>query len=148
MKTIIVYESTHHGNTKKLADAIKNAYNDVDIVGYEQASGELLEKYDLIGLASGIAFCKFYKGITAFAEKELPAGKNVFFLYTCGNNSIDFSENIRGIAEKKGCKTLGSYGCKGFDSYGPFKLIGGINKNHPTADEISGAVKFYSDIIK
>lgn len=147
MKTIIIYESTHHGNTKKLADAIKARYSEVDVVGYEEASRELLEKYDVIGLASGIAFGKFYNGITEFAENKLPSGKKVFFLYTCGKNSKDFSADIRKTAESKGCKSLGSYGCHGFDTYGPFKLIGGLNKNHPTADEISGAVKFYSGII-
>ena len=33
--------------------------------------------------------------------------------------------------------------CKGFDTYGPFKLVGGIKKGHPTQTEINGAVKFF-----
>lgn len=147
MKTVIVYESTHHGNTKKLIDAIK-AQNEVDVIGYEKADKELLEQYDVIGFASGIAFSKFYKGITATAQNELPANKKVFFIYTCGKNSRDYSAQIRKIAEESGCVSLGSYGCTGFDTYGPFKLIGGINKNHPDADEIQGAVNFYSQLVK
>lgn len=42
------------------------------------------------------------------------------------------------IAEQKHCCCLGSYGCKGYDTYGPFGLIGGINKNHPDDQEIQG----------
>lgn len=147
MKTAIIYESTHHGNTKKLVDAIA-AKHDVDVIGFEQADKAKLEEYDIIGLASGIAYGKFYKGITEAAKGFLSNGKKVFFLYTCGKNSRDYSENIRGIAEARGCVSLGSYGCTGFDTYGPFKLIGGLNKNHPDADEIKAAVDFFEKITK
>lgn len=145
MKTAIVYESTHQGNTKKLLDAIaqKHEVALIDVTGTENIS---LEEYDVIGFASGIAFGKFYKKITEVAETKLPAGKKVFFIYSCGNNSKDFSKNIREIAERKNCVSLGTYGCKGYDTYGPFGLIGGINKNHPDEQEIADAVKFYEEL--
>lgn len=41
---------------------------------------------------------------------------------------------------------LGVYGCRGFDTFGPFKLIGGIAKGHPTQNEIDGAVEFYGSL--
>lgn len=145
MKTAIIYESTHHGNTKKLLDAIAQKHEVVliDVTGTENIS---LEEYDVIGFASGVAFGKFYKKITEVAETKLPAGKKVFFIYSCGNNSKDFSKNIREIAERKNCVSLGTYGCKGYDTYGPFGLIGGINKNHPDEQEIADAVKFYEEL--
>lgn len=145
MKTAIVYESTHQGNTKKLLDAIaqKHEVALIDVTGTENIS---LEEYDVIGFASGVAFGKFYKKITEVAETKLPAGKKVFFIYSCGNNSKDFSKNIREIAERKNCVSLGTYGCKGYDTYGPFGLIGGINKNHPDEQEIADAVKFYEEL--
>lgn len=142
MKTVIVYESTHHGNTKKLLDAIAEKH-EVTLVDAVTEHSLSLEEYDVIGFASGIAFGKFYKKITAAAEKYLPENKKVFFIYSCGNNSKDLSAHIRGIAEKKNCVSLGSYGCKGYDTYGPFGLIGGINKNHPDEKEIADAVSFY-----
>lgn len=141
MKTLIIYESTHHGNTKKLCDAIAAAERDVDLL--EVGRGEIpWEEYDCVGFASGIAFSKFYPAITKAAQ-SIPAGKKVFFLYTCGKNSRDFSEQLAGIVKDRGCTALGSYGCKGFDTYGPFKLIGGINKDHPDQAERDGAVEFY-----
>ena len=33
--------------------------------------------------------------------------------------------------------------CLGYDTFGPFKLVGGIAKGHPTEAEIKGAVEFY-----
>ena len=41
---------------------------------------------------------------------------------------------------------MGRYGCLGFDTFGPFKPVGGIAEGHPTEDEISGAVRFYESL--
>ena len=94
MSTAIVYYSQHHGNTKKLLDAIK-----------------------------------------------------VFGIYTCGNPSDKYTKEIKSIVNEKGCKWIGEYGCQGFDTFGPFKLVGGIAKDHPTEDEIAGAVHFYETLL-
>ena len=37
----------------------------------------------------------------------------------------------------------GGYLCCGYDTYGPFKIIGGLKKGHPTEKEIQDAVDFY-----
>lgn len=146
MKTIIVYESTHHGNTKKLVDAIC-AKCGIPAVSIENASGVDFAQYDTIGIASGIAFGKFYKATEAFASDKLPEGKSVFFLYTCGANDNDkFANHITKTVKGKGCKVLGTYHCTGFDTFGPFRLVGGIAKGHPSEDEINGAVKFYESL--
>ena len=147
LKTAIIYESTHHGNTKKLIQAISDKHG-VVLIDVNSAAAADLEQYDVIGLASGIAFGKFYEKITEFAKNSLPNGKKVFFIYTCGRNSKNFSQNIKGIAESRGCVSLGSYGCKGYDTYGPFKLVGGINKQNPNIDEINGAVEFFEKIMQ
>lgn len=140
MKVIIVFESTHHGNTKKLVDAIA-AKNEVDLVDATEADSVNYESYDMIGFASGAAYGKFYKKVTSLAL-SVPSGKKVFFIYSCGKNNKDYSESIRMTLEKKGCIFLGSYGCSGYDTYGPLKLVGGINKGHPDESEIRGAVDF------
>lgn len=146
MKTAILYESYHHGNTKKICEAIGQKY-EVTLI---DARGNVddLEKYDLIGIASGAAYGKFYKTITDVTRNKLPQNKNVFFIYTCGRLSKDYSEEVKKIASEKNCNILGTYGCKGYDTYGPLKLIGGINKENPTEDEINAAIKFYEDILK
>ncbi|MCR5674581.1 MAG: hypothetical protein K6G16_02615 [Lachnospiraceae bacterium] len=48
--------------------------------------------------------------------------------------------------EYKNCKVLGEYLCPGFDTFGPFKLVGGIQKGHPTEKEIRDAVAFYQGL--
>ena len=42
----------------------------------------------------------------------------------------------------------GKYSCKGYDTFGPFKLIGGIAKGHPNEKDLAGAVEFYQNILQ
>ena len=83
MKTAVVYYSRHHGNTKKVLDAIAQRY-DLTLIDAAEAASANLEEYDIIGFASGIYYSKFHKSVLEFAEKNLPEGKNVFFIYTYG----------------------------------------------------------------
>ena len=144
-KTAIIYASTHHGNTRKLADAIHNTYH-VDLIDATVQKKTDLSHYDLIGFASGIDFGRFYPAVEQFLKDNLPHHKRVFFLYTCAKESSRFTKTMRLEAEKKQAVILGEYGCKGYNTYGPWKWIGGMNKHHPTQDEIDGAVQFYSSI--
>ena len=41
---------------------------------------------------------------------------------------------------------LGEFGCRGFDTFGPFKLAGGIAKGHPDALDLEEARKFYRSL--
>ena len=142
MTTAIVYFSQHHGNTKKLLDAIA-ATEDVTLIDVTTNPTADLSSFDRIGFASGIYYTSFAKQVLSFAEAYLPEGKDVFFIYTHGAPKGGFLTAIRSVTEKKHCRELGSYHCLGFDTFGPFKLVGGIAKGHPTEDEIKGAVEFY-----
>ena len=105
-----------------------------------------LSGYDCIGFASGIYYSNFAKQVISFAEGHLPEGKSVFYIYTHGAPGGNFLKAMREIAGKKHCTELGEYRCQGFDTFGPFKLVGGIAKGHPTEDEIRGAVAFYDKL--
>ena len=145
MKAIIVYVSTHHGNTKKLVDAIAETCGVAAIDILENAEADL-SGYDRIGIASGVAFGKYYPQMLSFLEAHLPSGKDVFFIHSAGDPRENHANSAKAIAVSKNCRILGTYFCKGFDTFGPFKLVGGINKNHPTAQEINGAVEFYQNL--
>ena len=42
---------------------------------------------------------------------------------------------------------MGEYGCKGYNTYGPWKLIGGMNRNHPSDEEINDAIRFFESLL-
>ena len=105
-----------------------------------------LTPYDRIGFASGIYYSSFAKQLLSFASEHLPENKDVFYIYTHGAPVGGFLNGIREIAEKKHCRELGAYHCLGYDTFGPFKLVGGIAKGHPTEEELAAAVKFYQSL--
>ncbi len=145
MKTVIIYSSNHHENTLKLATAISEKYG-VNLINADTAVDYSLNEYDCIGFAAGIAYGSMYKRISEIIKEKLPECKKVFFLYTCGKNTKDFSIMEQELAKEKNCTVLGSYGCPGYDTYGPLKLIGGINKGHPDDKDIQGAVHFFEKL--
>lgn len=145
MKTAVIYYSRHHGNTKKVLDAIAQRF-DLTLIDAAETAGADLTAYDLIGFASGIYYSKFHKSVLRFAEANLPNRKKVFFIYTYGAERKGYTDAITKAAEGRGCEVLGEYGCLGFNTFGPFKLMGGLGKGHPDWAELDGAVKFFQDI--
>lgn len=146
MKPIIIYASTHHGNTKKVVDAISKEC-DVELVDATRVHEKDLREYDLIGFASGIFYTKFSDQVLNFARVNLPASKDVFFIATAGNPMKGNFNSIAEVIKDKKCNEVGRFQCKGFDTYGPFKLFGGIRKGHPDETELKEAVGFYKGII-
>ena len=84
MRTAIVYYSAHHGNTRKLAEAVAQG-REVTLIDALAVKSAGLSGYDLIGFASGIYFGKFHQSVVEFAKNNLPRDKKVFF----------YSERIR-----------------------------------------------------
>lgn len=146
MKTAIIYYSKHHENTKRLLDAISSAH-DVTLIDASQTKEFDLTAYDIIGFASGIYYSKFHKSVLQFAQHNLPRNKSVFFLYTCGTQKDSYTKSIKSIALQKSAVIKGSFGCLGFDTFGPFKLVGGIAKGHPNQEDIRHAAEFFNGII-
>ena len=73
MRTAIVYQSIHHGNTKKLVDAIAQGH-DVDLIDAGAQKQADLGQYDLIGFASGIYGWRFHRNVLEFAAYLSPDG--------------------------------------------------------------------------
>lgn len=145
MKTVIIYHSEHHGNTQKLVQAIAEQGN-VTLLKTPDIAGANLSGYDLIGFASGIYYGKFHDSVIRFAKEHLPPEKNVFFLYTCGVNRKGYTADLLQIAGEKRAYPIGTWYCSGYDTFGPFKLIGGIAKGRPNEKDIAEAVQFYQNL--
>lgn len=147
MKTAVCYYSRHHGNTLKVLQAMA-AEGDVELIDVTARQAVRLDDYDCVGFASGIYGFDFQKSVIAFARQYLPQGKPVFFVYTYGGAKGSGTKTMKEIAAEKNCPVLGEFGCKGYDTFGPFKLIGGIAKGRPTARDLENARRFYRALEK
>ena len=141
MKTAVCYYSRHHGNTLRVLQAMAGE-RELELIDVTSRIAVHLEDYDCIGFASGIYYAQFQETVLQFARQYLPRDKAVFFVYTYGFLRRGYTRSIAAIAAEKGSRILGEYGCRGFDSYGPFRLLGGIAKGHPNAEELERARVF------
>lgn len=145
MKTAICYYSRHHGNTLKILQTMAQE-GEVELIDVTAQETAQLEEYDCIGFASGIYGFEFQKTVVEFARQYLPAGKPVFFVYTYGGVKGTSSKAVAEIANAKGCPILGEFSCKGYDTFGPFKMVGGIAKGHPDTQDLDNARRFFRQI--
>nr|WP_289095740.1 flavodoxin family protein [uncultured Dorea sp.] len=139
MRKAIVYTSVHHGNTEKLVKRIAEECQ-VDLIDAIKQMNADLNDYDMIGFSSGIYYSKFHQSILKFSEENLSVDKKVFLICTYGG-SANF-KSIEQILNKKHASVVGKFGCKGYDTFGPFKLVGGIAKGHPDEEDMKNAVDF------
>jgi flavodoxin len=150
MKKTIIYASTHHKNTEKIAQAINSVLN-ANLIPFHKAKKEDVLNSDLIGFASGIYIAKFHKGIIDFVD-SLPKvdNKKAFIFSTAGikNNTLlnRGNSDMRDRLLKKSFDVIGEFDCKGYDTYSFLKLIGGINKGRPNSRDIEDAKDFAREI--
>lgn len=143
MKSIIIYASTHHGNTEKLVQAIAKECG-VDMVDATKVPEKDLSGYDAIGFASGIYASRFHQSVLNFASVNLPEDKKIFFICTYG--AKESFKSIEKVTAGRNAEIIGKFGCKGYNTFGPFKLIGGTGKGCPTEKDLQAAVEFYKNL--
>ena len=148
MKTAIIYASVHHKNTLKLVQAIADKYLDTLLIDATKAAMINLSQYDLIGIASGIYYGSFHKSLIQFIRDNLTEHSKTFLLYTYGKDNPKYTDEVISVIKDRKSTVIGKYSCPGFDTFGPFKLVGGLQKGHPTEEEVQKSVDFYEDLIK
>ncbi len=142
MKTLIIYTSVHHQNTEKVAKVMAEEL-EADLLPVGQEQSRTLAGYELVGFGSGIYFMKHHKTLLQFVE-TLPAviGRRAFIFSTSGEGGIRKHAALREKLLYRGFSIVGEFSCKGWDTFGPMKLIGGINKGRPDAEDLEGARVF------
>lgn len=147
MKIAICYYSRHHGNTRKVLEAMAREA-DVDLIDVTARCAVPLDGFDCVGFASGIYAFEFHRSVVEFARQYLPEGKPVFFVYTFGVTKGTGAAAAARVAQEKHCPVLGEYGCKGYDTFGPFKLVGGLAKGHPDERDLENARSFFRQMCR
>lgn len=148
MRTIILYASPHHGNTKKVVErmAKKTGAKTVDLTQEEVPD---ITGYRLIGLASGAYFGTLHQSVVKFAqEAPFAPDQRVFLADTCGAGYKDYTYKVKKLLEERGVVCLGRYQCPGYDTYGPWKLLGGIRRGRPNEHDLRMAEQFIQRMVK
>lgn len=142
---LIVYYSYHHGNTEMVAREMAAAVG-ADLCTVDGLAGRDLTHYEFLGFGAGIAFGRHYEKLFDAVNGIDVKQKTVFVFSTCGNGIKNQNNPLVSVLEKKGANVAGSFSCRGFDTCGPFKLVGGISKGHPNEDDFEAARQFIRNI--
>jgi flavodoxin len=145
MKSLIVCVSKSHGNTRRVADRMAEVLG-AEVVEPESADPEKFREYDLVGFGSGIYYMAFDARLRDLIRR-LPHvdGVRAFTFFTSGAREIrllNYAKPIRKLLSTKGFDFLDSFSCRGFDTVGPFGLIGGINRGRPDDRDLDRAAAF------
>ncbi|MFB7617920.1 flavodoxin family protein [Kitasatospora sp. NPDC056181] len=144
MKTVIVCASVSHGNTRRIAAGMAQVLG-AKVVSPEQADLAELADADLVGFGSGVFYGRLHPRLTDLVKALPPRRGRAFVFATSGLPEIPpapFTRPLVRLLEGKGFQVEGSFSCRGFDTWTPFKLVGGINKQRPNIEDLAAAQAF------
>ncbi|MDO5096610.1 MAG: flavodoxin domain-containing protein [Peptostreptococcaceae bacterium] len=146
-KLAIVYASVHHKNTEKLLQGIQ-AECPIDLFDLTKEQELDLSSYDAVGYASGIFALKMHSLIYKILDENKTLPKKAIAICTSGVGKGKSAAKFAKYLQEKGFEVVGEFECKGFDTFGPFKLIGGINRKHPDEKDIANGIAFLKETAK
>ncbi|MFJ2666711.1 flavodoxin family protein [Nocardia fluminea] len=149
MKVILVCKSVSHGNTRRVAETIGQVLNGRVVAPADIDPAELAD-YDLVGFGSGIYNMAFHPELRRFIA-ALPTGRQgkAFVFRTSGFPEPPFRRYATSLTrdlETKDFDVVDAFDCRGFDTWLPLRLVGGIRKGHPDADDIAAARAFAENL--
>ena len=145
MKTAIVYASVHHQNTEKVAKVMAEELK-ADLIAVADAKPETFASYDLIGFGSGIYFGKHHKTLLRFVETLPPATQKKAFVFSTSGDGKIHHTTLKEKLVNRGFSIVDEFCCKGWDTVGPLKLFGGINKGRPDENDLAAARAFAQEL--
>ncbi|MFE9785693.1 flavodoxin family protein [Nocardia salmonicida] len=145
MKVILVCKSVSHGNTQRVAEAMNQVLDGRVLAPADVDPAELAD-CDLVGFGSGIYNMAFHPELRRFVA-ALPTGRQgkAFVFRTSGFPETPIRRYVTTLTrdiERKGFDVIDAFGCRGYDTVLPLRLVGGIHKGHPDAADLTAARAF------
>ncbi|MFI1067101.1 flavodoxin family protein [Streptomyces spororaveus] len=151
MKTLLVCTSVSHGNTRRVAQAMAEVL-DARVVAPDEVEASDLAGYDLVGFGSGVFAQRMHRDLLGFVRTVPRSGPSpastavrAFVFATSGLPEpavAPFTRPLVRLLEGRGFEVAGTFTCRALDTWLPFRLIGGINRRRPDADDLGAARAF------
>jgi flavodoxin len=147
VKVAIIVASVHHGNTRKIAVVMARELS-ASLFRVEDVCPETLAGYDVAGFGSGIYFGRHHKRLIDLIDKLDRIPQRVFVFSTAGLPRLRqfWHAGLKRRLARKGCQVIGEFCCPGWDTVGPLRLLGGLNRGHPNERDLQCAVAFSHSI--
>jgi hypothetical protein len=115
----------------------------------DEAKGENLSQYDLIGLGSGIFFSSHHRALLRLAREHPTLPAKAFLFSTAGLPWLHriWHRALRTTLVNRGIRIVGEACYPGWDTVGPLRWIGGIQRGHPNSHDLERAQQFAARMV-
>lgn len=143
---LVICKSPHHGNTAAVAAEICGVlgcgFSDPEETRPEMASG-----CGLLGVGSGVYYGRMHPALMCWLQclPDAPHCATPAFIFS--TSGLPFLADLwhrplRRMLARKGFDVIAEFACRGFDTWGPLWLTGGLNRQHPDERDLARARAF------
>jgi flavodoxin len=146
---ILVVVSVHHANTLRVAAAMSSATGMPILPPGEEAS-RLIREGATPALGSGIFFGHHHEQLLRFAGGLPVFNDRIAYVFSTSGTGLrpmkligwHYHSRLVNLLASRGFTVSGQFGCRGFDTYGPWGRLGGIARGRPSEQELREAQLF------
>jgi len=124
-----------------------------DVAAPEETPYTSLEQYGLVGFGSGVYYGRMHDALFEWLRglPDAPEATNPAFVFS--TSGLPFLAKfwhapLKKLLTRKGFEIVGEFSCRGFDTWGPLWLTGGLNWRHPNERDLARAREFAGRVIK
>jgi len=145
LRTLIAYVSVSHANTAKVAHAIGEVLS-ADLLEPELVDPAQVRTYDVLGVGSGVYGGTAHPRLRSFVQHLPPGDGMAAFTFSSSgfgrSQSRPWEASVDDLLRGRGYQVLGAFACRGYDTWLPMRLVGGVNKGHPNESDLARAREF------
>ena len=146
LRPLVICASVHHGNTARVARCIADVLH-ADVCPPDAVTAASLVGHEVVGFGSGVYYGRMHESLFALLDQlsDGPAAARAAFVFS--TSGLPFLTQLwhaplkRALA-RKGFDVVGAFACRGFDTWGPLWLTGGLNRRHPDDRDMDRARAF------
>ncbi len=145
-RPLVICTSVHHHNTAAVARSIADELR-ADVLAPEQAPATRLAGRGLVGFGSGVYYGTLHPSLFAWLRGLPDVRTATIPAFVFSTSGLPFLARIwhaplRRLLARKGFRVVGEFTCRGFDTWGPLWIAGGLNRRHPDGRDLARAREF------
>jgi flavodoxin len=148
---LILVKSVHHQNTAQVARVMAGVLG-ADVAGPEELPYTNLDQYDLVGFSSGVYYGRMHEALFEWLNGLPDASEPTKPAFVFSTSGLPFLAKLwhaplKKLLARKGFEVVGEFSCRGFDTWGPLWLTGGLNWRHPDEHDFRRAREFAGRVV-
>ena len=150
VRPLVICASVHHGNTARVARCIADVLH-ADVCAPDAVAVASLSEHGILGFGSGVYYGRMHESLFALLGQlpDSPEPTRAAFVFS--TSGLPFLSQfwhapLKRLLARKGFDVVGEFACRGFDTWGPLWLTGGLNRRHPDRRDVERARAFAEHI--